>query len=74
MKNFFKNLFTEPDNQTFCPIRIVAVMGVVQYFGLSVAHYVQHGVFDPQSFAFGFGGLLAGIGAALGLKKDTPKT
>ena len=60
MGKFLKNLFTEPDNQTFCPIRLVAVIGVFQYFGLTTAHYIQHGIFAPQEFA-------------LGIKKDTPK-
>ena len=73
VKKFFKNLFTEPDNQTFCPIRLVAIIGVFQYLGLTTAHYVQHAVFMPQDFAIGFGALLTGVGVALGVKKDTPK-
>jgi len=73
MKKFLKNIFTEPDNQTFCPIRLVAVIGVFEYFVLSTAHYIQHAVFMPQDFALGLGALIGGIGAALGFKKDTPK-
>jgi len=73
VKQFFKHIFTEPDNQTFCPIRIVAVAGILQYMGITVAHYVQHSMFDPQGFAVGFGALVAGTGAALGMKKDTPQ-
>ncbi len=74
IKKVLKQLFTEPDNETFCPVRIVAVMGVSQYLGLTVANYVQHAAFDPQAFALGLGALLSGVGVALGLKKDTPKT
>lgn len=73
MKKFIRNLFTEPDNQTFCPVRLIALVGAGQFIGLTVANYVQHAVFDPQAFALGFGGMLAGVGAALGLKKDSPK-
>jgi hypothetical protein len=73
MKSIIKQLFTEPDNQTFCPVRLLAVAGSLQYLALGVAHYVQHAVFDPQGFAIGFGALLGGVGAALGLKKDSPK-
>lgn len=72
MKNFFKNLFTEPDNKTFCLIRLVAVIGVFQYFVLTTAHYIQHAVFAPQEFALGLGALVGGVGVALGIKKDTP--
>lgn len=71
MKKFFHDLFTEPDNLTFCPIRLVAIWGALQYLGLAVANYIQHNVFDAQNYAIGFGALLGGIGVALGLKKDT---
>lgn len=71
MKQFFTQIFTEPNNHTFCPVRIVSVLGALQYLVLSVANYWQHGAFDPQSFAIGFGALIGGIGVALGLKKDS---
>lgn len=67
------DVITEPDNKTICPVRIIAILGALQYLGLAVAHYIQHAVFDPQGYAIGFGALLGGIGVALGLKKDTPK-
>ena len=73
MKTFLKNLFTEPDNQTFCPVRLIAVLGAVQYLALVVANYAQHSIFDPQGFSVGFGALLGGVGVALGLKKDSPQ-
>ena len=71
MKKFFRQLLTEPDNETFCVIRIVASAGIFQYLGITLAHYIQHSAFDPQGFAVGFGALVAGTGAALGMKKDT---
>ena len=74
MGKILKQLFTEPDNQTFCPIRVLALFGSFQYLGLCIANYVQHSAFDPQGFAVGFGALLGGVGVALGIKKDTPKS
>jgi len=71
MKKFLLNLVTEPDNQTACPIRVLAILGVLQYLGLAAAHYFQHAVFDAQGFAMGFGTILGGAGVALGLKKDS---
>lgn len=71
MNKFLKNLMTEPDNQTFCPVRLVAILGSLQYLGMALAHYIQHHVFDPQGYAIGFGALIGGVGVALGLKKDT---
>lgn len=72
-KKWVSDIFTEPgaQNYTVCPIRLVAVAGSFQYLALTAAHYIQHNVFDPQAFAVGFGALLAGVGAALGLKRDT---
>lgn len=71
MKKYLHDLLTETDNSTFCPARIIALLGALQYLGISLAHYIQHGIFEPQGFAVGFGALLGGIGVALGLKKDT---
>lgn len=70
---FFLHILTEPDNKTFCPIRLIALAGCLQFLGLNLANYIQHGVFDPQAFALGLGSLVTGAGIALGLKKDTPR-
>ncbi len=73
LPKFLLHVLTEPDNQTFCPVRIIAILGALQYLGLALAHYIQHAVFEPQAFAVGFGTLIAGTGVALGLKKDSPR-
>jgi hypothetical protein len=70
LPKFLMNILTEPDNSTFCPVRIVAIVGIIQYLGLTMAHYLQHAMFDAQSFAIGFAAIIGGVGAALGLKKD----
>ena len=73
MKNFFKNLITEPDNKTFCPVRILAILGILEYLVIAALNYHQHATFDLQNFGLGFSGLIGGVGLALGMKKDTPK-
>lgn len=73
IKKIIKQLFTETDNQTFCPVRLLAMVGSVQFLGLTLAGYIQHGTFDGKDFAVGLGALLGGVGLALGMKKDTPK-
>ncbi len=70
---FIKHLVTEPDNKTFCPVRVIALIGCFQYLATELHNYIAHAVFDPQAFAVGLGALVAGTGVALGLKKDTPK-
>lgn len=71
MKKWLTDMFTEPDNKTICPVRIIAILGSLQYLGMAGANYYQHHIFDAQNYAIGFGALLGGIGVALGLKKDT---
>lgn len=73
MKKLLMQIFTEPDNSTFCPVRLLALVGSFQYLGLTLAHYIQHAVFVPQDFALGFGALVGSLGVALGIKKDSPK-
>lgn len=73
VRKIISDIFTEPDNRTVCPARLIAILGAFQYLGVSLAHYIQHSIFEPQSFAVGFGALLAGAGVALGLKHDSPK-
>ena len=70
---WLKQIITEPDNLTVCPVRIIALLGALQYLGMAAANYIQHRVFDAQGYAIGFGALLGGVGVALGLKKDSPK-
>lgn len=73
IKKWFSDVFTEPDNKTICPVRALAIVGALQFLGLVLANYIQHGIFDPQAFAVGFGALIGGVGVALGLKKDAPR-
>lgn len=72
MKQFFRQIFTEPDNKTFCPVRLIAIAGGLQYLAMNIVHYIRDAVFDPQAFAVGFAALITGLGVALGTKKDTP--
>ena len=76
IKKWLGDIFTEPgaENHVVCPVRVLAIIGSMQYLGLAIAKYVQHGEFDAQNYAIGFGALLGGVGVALGLKKDSPKS
>jgi hypothetical protein len=71
LPKFLQHILTEPDNSTFCPVRLIALAGSFQYLGLAIAQYVQHATFDPQGYAVGLGALIGGVGVALKLKKDT---
>jgi hypothetical protein len=69
----FLELITETNNKTLCPVRILSILGVLEYIIIAAFNYKQHATFDLQGFGVGFATLIGGIGVALGLKKDTPK-
>jgi hypothetical protein len=70
--NCLRNLFTGIDNKTHDIVRVIG--GLVGVGGPFLAGWdviVQHAHFDFQNYGIGCGALLAGVGAALGMKKDT---
>lgn len=69
---WLKQIITEPDNRTVCIARIMAIAGVGEFLVIAGKVALRTNTFDMQGFGLGFGGLLAGVGAALKLKKDTP--
>lgn len=72
LPKFLQHILTEPDNITYCPVRIIGIVGCLQYLVIEAHNYIVRAQFDPQAFALGFGGMIAGVGAAMKLKKDTP--
>jgi spore maturation protein SpmB len=72
MKKRLLQLITEPDNTTLCPVRILAIVGVLEFITLAAINFAKTSAFDMQAFAVGFAALISGVGVALGLKKDTP--
>jgi hypothetical protein len=72
LKSVLCNVFTEPNNHTICPVRVLGVAGTVQGLGLTAyTVVVHHAPFDITAYGAGMGVMLAALGAALGMKKDT---
>lgn len=72
LRTVVRHLMTESDNVTHDLYRYLAVLAVAVGLGLSV--YVvgwKNQPFDMQTFGVGVGALFAGVGVALGLKKET---
>ena len=72
LKAVLCDVFTEPNNHTICPVRILGVAGTAQGLALTVYTVVVHRApFDIVAYGGGMGIMLAALGAALGMKKDT---
>jgi len=72
MKRFISNMFTEPDNETFDIARVLAAMAVLTGLFLSIVGVIYKNVpINMQDYGIGIGALFAGLGIALGVKKDS---
>lgn len=70
--NILTQLLTGQDNQTHDVLRWVGLSGSLAALGLQIYVVAWKGQpFDVQAFGIGLGALVAAVGAALGMKKDT---
>ena len=74
IKKLLNDWFTEVDNKTFDITKALAVVSIVAGIGLAIFSVVYKGQdFNYQDYGLGTAALFAGVGVALGLKKDTDK-
>lgn len=72
VKKVLNDWFTEVDNKTFDITKVLAVASVVTGIGLAIYSVVVRGEpFDYNNYGLGTAALFAGVGVALGLKKDS---
>jgi hypothetical protein len=72
MRKQFRDIFTEPDGETICVVRVMGVWVALQGNALAIWDVVvQHAHFDFQTYGLGMGATLTALGVALGMKKDT---
>ena len=75
MDSFFKHLFTETDNVTFDATKVLAALSILTGLGLAIVSVVyKDAPLDMQDYGTGLGLLFAGVGAALGFKKESGGT
>lgn len=67
-----RDWFTESDNVTWCLARAMAAVAILSIIAAQVYALYQGKPFDPQAFGLGIGAGFAGVGVALGMKKETP--
>lgn len=67
-----KDIFTEPNNNTICPVRILAILGFIWALGMNGwTVLVLKAAFDITAFGTSYGVMLAALGVALGMKTDS---
>jgi hypothetical protein len=66
-----KHITTGIDGESFDIGRVMWVIGVLTYIGLSIFQLVKHQTFDPIAWASGFAIICGGSGVALKLKEKT---
>jgi hypothetical protein len=71
MAELMRQLFTGKNNTTLDLGRVLWATVTVHYLGLSAWHVVTTHSFDPMGWATGAAAVLAGGGAALGMKAGT---
>lgn len=71
LRDIARQLLTESDNVTHDLYRYLAVAAIAVGLGLSIYSVVKGQPFDMQTFGIGVGSLFAGVGVALGLKKES---
>lgn len=71
IRDVIRQLVTEADNVTHDLYKYLAVGSIITGLGLQIYKVVHGADFDMQTFGIGVGALFAGVGVALGLKKET---
>lgn len=72
MKKIFIDWFTEVDNKTFDITKALAVVSILVGISLAIFSVVVKGqLFNYQDYGLGTAALFAGVGVALGLKKES---
>ena len=75
VKKVLNDWFTEVDNKTFDVTKVLAVVSIGTGIFLAIVAVVyKNQEFSYQDYGLGTAALFAGVGIALGLKKDSDKS
>lgn len=73
-KKFFKDIFTGRDNRTYDMGRVLWFQSVQAFILVTIYSLHKGGSFDPVTWGAGLAALIAGGGAAIGIKASTEPT
>jgi hypothetical protein len=71
IKSIIKDLATGIDGESYDVGRVLWALGALAFLGMSIYAVIHTGAFDAMGFGAGYGGVLGGGGAALGMKSKT---
>lgn len=71
MSKLVKDILTGYDNNTYDSARVLCVLSLIIYFGLSISSYLVHMIFEPIGFASGIATIVVGFGVHIYFKQDT---
>jgi len=72
VKKILNDWFTEVDNKTFDITKVLAVLSIATGIGLAIFSVAYKGqAFNYQDYGLGTAALFAGVGVALGMKKES---
>ena len=72
LKKFFKDFFTESNNHTICPVRVLAILGFMWALAMNGWSVIAlKTAFDIVGFGTSYAAMIAALGLALGIKKDS---
>ncbi len=73
MRKFWRDVFTEDDNQTYCIGRVCGFSMVFGYLGATFFHIFHGSPIDFSQLGLGCAAVLGGAGAFIGIKAATQK-
>jgi hypothetical protein len=66
-----KDCLTGKDGESYDVGRLLWILGVLAFIGLSIYSLCNKGTFDPMNWGTGYGAILGGGGAGIGMKSKT---
>ena len=71
LKALIKDILTAKDGESYDIGRVLWIIGALSFIGLSIYDIYRGNPFNPLNWGTGFGGIMGGGGAAIGLKSRT---
>lgn len=65
MSKFIQDIITESDGVSFCPLRLLLIIGAIAFIALTALSVLHGAIFSYQEYGTGYGTLLGAGGAGI---------